>query len=132
MNACIQATEEGCSSIFSFISERLREDPRFEDAEYPPAIPVENGGLALRRSVWKKNPVWQYCTVNLNVQMLSAELVAFESANVKELRTVVPTVTFGCAAAHKLKYHEGGLRRQFMGIRDSANRLDWMHVLQVN
>lgn len=34
-------------------------------------ISPDVGGSQLRRSVWKKSPVWQFCTTNLNVHVMT-------------------------------------------------------------
>jgi hypothetical protein len=82
------------------------------------------GGQCLRRSVWKKVPNWQFCTVNLNLHIMSSVHFSYDELlgnPVKRSRdvsgsntaTVIPTLTLGCPAAHALKYHDGGLKRIF-------------------
>jgi hypothetical protein len=44
----------------------------------------------------------------------------------------VPTITFGCAAAHEQKFHDGGLRKTFSGIVDIETRIEWLHFIQFN
>jgi hypothetical protein len=39
-------------------------------------------------------------------------------------------VTLGCPAAHELKYSDGGLRRIFAEIPDTAQKLRWMFAIQ--
>lgn len=102
-------------------------------------IPVEAGGCHLRRSIWKKSDLWQFTTVNLNIHLMSSEIFGFSeicsgskassSASEKRLH-LVPTITLGCPAAHRLKYNDGGLRRIFQNISTDLHKLIWMQALQ--
>lgn len=92
------------------------------------------GGNYLRRSAWKKNHPWQYCTTNLHFQLFSSQqfgyldilkqnqsnnynLVEQENAKPSTNRgafgnateSFLPTITLGCPCAHSMKFHEGGL-----------------------
>jgi hypothetical protein len=114
------------------------------------------GGSYLRRSVWKKSPVWQFCATNLNVNAMSwhkfknTDFQHSRSAvrdsslpsscltdrrqvggpSVDETNTVF-NVTFGCPTAHFLGLGEGGLRRMMSGLGASDHvRLKWMTTLQ--
>lgn len=102
-------------------------------------IGTEVGGGVLRRSTWKKVTVWQYCTTNLNLHLLTSRVYSFHE--VLEAETVgsgsqhrrmhcVPTITLGCPAAHELKFHDGGLRRIFHEVPSAAQKLVWMQALQ--
>jgi hypothetical protein len=130
-------------------------DHRTSDLLVPNAVIAQDvGGQCLRRSVWKKTGNWQFCTVNLNLHLMSSvhytfselqqqpadsqKQVKFPSADEKAnehprmLKEVhlVPTLTLGCPAAHILKYHEGGLRRIFAHLSSSRKQLVWMQALQ--
>jgi len=86
--------------------------------------------------VWKKESAWQFCSMNLNVQVLTGEAICIgRSCTRKSVQqsadfVCIPTITFGCATAHELKHGDGGLRRIFSAIRDPLHRLDWVHVIQ--
>jgi hypothetical protein len=101
-------------------------------------IAAEVGGCFLRRSTWKKDENWQYSTVNLNVHLMTSQHYSFSDltnpkskarVTCKDLH-IVPTITLGCPAAHALKYHDGGLRRMFLGLPNDLRRLMWMYVIQ--
>lgn len=100
-------------------------------------LPACYGGQVLRRSVWKKESDWQYCSMNLNIQILTGEILrggvaGAESQSSSADVVCVPTITFGCAASHELKYHDGGLRRTFSTITDPIKRLEWICEIQMS
>jgi len=97
-------------------------------------ISPDLGGSQLRRSVWKKSPVWQFCTTNLNVHVMSWR--KFSDTDMKThahldhtitprgrtnttsataLSTRLPeaklstaaSITFGAPAAHAFGFNEG-------------------------
>jgi len=98
-------------------------------------IETSFGGNFLRRSAWKKNYPWQYCTTNLHFHLFSSQqygymdilkqndsnnynLVEQHNASAKPgiasvgsstLESFLPTITLGCPCAHGMKFHEGGL-----------------------
>jgi hypothetical protein len=45
---------------------------------------------------------------------------------------VIPTITLGVAAAHYLKFNEGGLRKLLITSHQCTldERLEWLHALQ--
>lgn len=100
-------------------------------------IDVGVGGNVLRRSVWKKSPVWQFSATNLNVNVMTthtysvADIKVGSTAPQKDLNSF-HSITFGCPAAHELGFHDGGLRRQMQGLitQDSGKRMRWMSALQ--
>lgn len=91
--------------------------------------------------------VWQYCTTNLNVHLLTSRYFTFaeaqensdqiispdgqriQLANQRKMH-VVPTITLGCPAAHELKFSEGGLRRIFNDIPTIEQKLKWLQAIQ--
>jgi hypothetical protein len=100
-------------------------------------LSVDQGGHILRRSVWKKITVFQYCTTNLNLHLLFSKYFSFvdihnsgeydgSSRNIH----YVPTITLGCPAAHELKFSDGGLRKTFSDITSIEQKLAWIHALQ--
>ena len=101
-------------------------------------IDVEVGGNFLRRSVWKKDSCWQYCTTNLNMHIMTSDF--FNNLEIRERRSIeisrplhiIPTITFGCPSAHALKYKDGGLRRYFSGIANFERRLLFLVCIQAS
>jgi hypothetical protein len=122
-------------------------------------ISHEIGGQYLRRSTWKKITAWQYMTTNLNLHMLTSKSFHFSelasageedevyvrdpkkfsyrsaySANASNYHQHMhysPSITLGCPAAHALKFSDGGLRKIFVDIPDTAQKLKWMHAIQL-
>jgi len=122
-----------------------------EGASFPGmVISPDVGGSQLRRSVWKKSPVWQFCTTNLNINVISwrtfsdAEIKAQAHINTSVTRdtvtassaptrklTTAASVTFGAPAAHSFGFNDGGLRRLMSGLGKSEHtRIKWMCILQ--
>jgi hypothetical protein len=100
-------------------------------------IPLEQGGNILRRSVWKKITLFQYCTTNLNLHLLISKYFSFPDIHNSgeydgSTRNIhyVPTITLGCPAAHELKFSDGGLRKTFIEITSLEQKLAWMQALQ--
>lgn len=99
------------------------------------------GGSFLRRSVWKKSPVWQFCSTNLNLNILSwhkfnnsdfheKDPNSPQTPSNEDVNTIF-NVTFGCPCAHYLGLGDGGLRRMMQGLGTSDQiRLKWMMILQ--
>ena len=118
--------------VLAHTRSRLVYDPNCCDNDFPHSIPIEHGGLLLRRSVWKKDPAWQYSAMNLTIQILSGARLKHTGVRDDcdgELFSS-PTITFGCPAAHQLKFSDGGLRKIFSVVKDPANRLDWIRLIQ--
>lgn len=113
----------------------------------------DDGSNILRKSVWKKHPQWQFSTTNLNIHLMlsryfsveeiiqtSSDLTGSSPSNGKKIKSrnnadtihVAPTITFGCPAAHSLRFKEGGLRRILEEISDESSRLLWIHMLQAD
>ena len=91
-------------------------------------IETSFGGNFLRRSAWKKNYPWQYCTTNLHFHLFSSQqygymdilkqndsnnynLVEQHNASAKPgiasvgsstLESFLPTITLGCPCAHEV------------------------------
>ena len=117
-------------------------------------ISPDEGGILLRRSVWKKSPVWQFCTTNLNYNVLSWRLFtddelkteahlelgaslgqavpkSTEKSNAKSKLCTTACITFGVPSAHALGFHDGGLRRLMAGLgTNEQSRMKWMCLLQ--
>jgi hypothetical protein len=116
-------------------------------------ISPDVGGSQLRRSVWKKSPVWQFCTTNLNVNVMTWRKFSDNDLKLQaHLDTTVPhaaavsgsatggaaaklctaaTVTFGAPAAHGLGFSDGGIRRLMGGLGShEGTRVKWMCLLQ--
>ena len=115
-------------------------------------ISPDVGGSQLRRSVWKKSPVWQFCTTNLNVNAISWRVFsdgelksqAHIDASVKQdsagpsshstpqaKLSTAASVTFGAPAAHSFGFGEGGLRKLMSGLgTNEQTRIKWMCILQ--
>lgn len=70
-------------------------------------LPVRLGGCFHRRSAFKKNGQWQFTPLNLTLHLLYASPSTSTCPDDVE---VVPSVTCGSAAAHAMKFNQGGLR----------------------
>jgi hypothetical protein len=102
-------------------------------------IPIDVGGGILRRSVWKKITIWQYCTTNLNLHLMLNKFISHRDAysgidsdhsNYRGNILYTPTITLGCPAAHELGFHDGGLRRIFNDIQSTERKLVWLQAIQ--
>jgi hypothetical protein len=97
-------------------------------------IDKDLGGLMLRRSAWKKQLSWQYCTMNCNIHLCSSIINTFDDISNNKADSdkdinILPTITLGCPAAHSCQFKDGGLRRIFSKVHPSR-RLKWMYEMQ--
>ncbi len=103
---------------------------------YDVLIEPDCGGNFLRRSAWKTILDWQYITTNLNIHLLTTDHMRIDPnatmPDVDSIVDVIPTITLGVAAAHYLKFNDGGLRKILTTSHHCTidERLEWLHSFQ--